>query len=241
MQTDTALLIRDTLLDAIEATQDTWKPGGQRMSATGHCRRKQYYQITGAPRGRMSAVSLEEMEDGNTHEDAIVTRLRAAGYTITGDGEDQPEITLELPGGGVVTGHTDGTIIGPALYELHLLEIKAMGARRYASFTKEGVAAAFPDYMMQVQMYMAATGLPGCVFIAKAKDSSAVKMFNRRLDAHPKYHVEIIEADPVLAAEAIARHVDLRLHLLAGKPPAREYKQSDWQCKYCEFSRRCWV
>jgi len=269
MSTATAIL--EDILQAAR-DRDDYQGGGQRLSATGHCLRQQYYDALEYEGSSNTAVSLLEIHDGNIHEADVKDLLRRAGYTVGREEQvegrnEGDEIQLELEDGSIVKGHIDGEISGPNLYVPFLLEIKAMSGLRFVDFATNGLEQAHPEYYQQIQGYMAAEASnpkaqpwPGCVFVAKAKDSSAVRMRLRGmkgdsvwnpmknkktyswkdLAACAKLCIEVVPFDPDAAESVMGRQSQLAYHLAHSTVPDRDYKKSDWHCRYCNHFDRCW-
>ncbi len=238
-----ALDIRDRLLATVEASRFDFEPE-QRLSSTGHCLRQQWYAITGAQTNEVQGGSTWEMRDGDIHEADVKRWLREAGYEITAehevDGRNVGDtVHISLPDGTAVEGHIDGLIVGPGLYVPHLLEIKSMSYLRYASALRDGIKQSNRDYYLQVQGYLGALDLPACIFAIKAKDSSATKRMVPP-GGDPKFHVEVIDFDPEAFQDVYERQGALRLHIIDGSEPVREYERSDWHCNWCPFMRTCW-
>ncbi|MGE0371913.1 MAG: hypothetical protein AB7Q01_08505 [Gammaproteobacteria bacterium] len=226
----------------------------QRLSATGHCLRQQYYEIA-VGGGTIPTDSLMEMNDGNVHEADVKRWLRAAGYEISRedevDGRNEGEELSLLDG--LVTGHIDGQIGVDTI-----LEVKSMSFLRFVDFIENGLQASHPDYYQQLQGYLLADEKPRGLIVVKAKDSSAVRgeiskrswKGNRKgpVFIHPavavsparKIAMQVVEFNPDAGALVVRRHEMLRDALESGTPPQREYSKGDWQCRYCAFSRECW-
>lgn len=254
--------------------RDEYEGGGQRLSATGHCMRQQYYdalQLPGAPK---AATNLMEMHDGNIHEQDIKDLLRRGGFTIgreemraTKNYGDEIYLYLDAEGETKVTGHIDGEISGPGLHIPHLLECKSMSFMRFVDFAMNGIEQSHPDYYQQVQGYIAAEMQhpkgqmwPGCVFVVKAKDSSAVRSKNRGwrgdtiwtmmgkkgpdewvdLANTSKLAIEVIPFDLEAAQSVVGRQAQLAYHIAHRAVPDREYKKSSWVCNWCDHKDRCW-
>lgn len=224
---------------------------GQRLSATGHCLRQQFYDIAfgSAP---IPPENLLEIEDGNLHEADVKRWLRAAGYEITGerqeDGRNEGDEVVLL--GGVARGHIDGAMLGG------LVEVKSMSFLRFITFIEQGLADGHPEYFQQVQGYMGARGDPYTVVVAKAKDSGAVRgemasrlRFRRKpVLIHPdvavspqrKLAVQVVPFDPDAFGVVTDRQERLADALESGVPPEREYEPKDWHCRWCGHFRRCY-
>lgn len=231
--------IRDTVLMTVARIQE--RPHGEvrtpRLSATGHCLRQQYYEITGASENAIDASNPWELSDGNLHEGDIKTYLRLSGFRVR---DEQDEVALFLEDGSAVKGHPDGIVETDIFgYDKMVLECKSAGFLGYRDICLKGIRAAQPGYYQQIQSYMAALRVLRGIFVVKAKDSGAVRRSLSGTSHHAKLYIEIVDADQDVVDGVRARHLKLRGALDTLTPPDPEYKPADWQCRWCRYREVC--
>ena len=125
---------------------------------------------------------------GNAWEDYIVKLIRADQvpgllWLPPPDGQDQHKVEGSGFGIPALKGHMDGIV----MYEgsPSLLEVKLQGPWPYRKFvrgemakakssTVPGLEANFPQYALQVQMYMGLMNLPACLFLSSARDYNPI-------------------------------------------------------------------
>jgi len=144
--------------------------------------------------------------------------------------EKTPEVELlqeELPvkldtGDFLVSGRVDDLLLVKESGKTTLVEVK--------STSRLGmVDAPSPQYMMQLQFYMHATGVHNGVVLYIEKNTLQSKAFE-------------IPYDDRVAADAMARFTLLHHALLENKLPSAEAKQRPdwrWLCRYCEYKEEC--
>ncbi len=116
---------------------------------------------------------LEKFEEGNTNEPVILKMLEDAGWGYS----DGAQLEVEIPvGKGIkIRGHLDqigfdGLADSPSD---HVVEVKAFGKSFYEKFMKQGIMG-FPYYVMQLAIYMAATGMPAAFVVGVKNDEGVV-------------------------------------------------------------------
>lgn len=273
--------IKNNFLRAIaQGSGNHQRPSVPRCSQIGRCMRMQWLELMGYESAPADGGRELAARQGNWQEEPVYGYLQAAGYTVhstqesifyhTYHGEEEKApLTCTVPLSTstgwqlLFSGHIDGIIEGPGLSERHLLELKALRAQAYIELATKGVEAAEPAYYMQVQLYMHALNLPGCIFIAVAKDQSSVRSMQRLYQANngkgimwfrpdPEMvvrpgdidsvlHIEHIPYDEDAAVLGVLRAKEL-LRCVGDRTPAqREFDPygDDWQCRYCDYRDAC--
>lgn len=156
----------------------------------------------------------------------------------------------------LMTGHPDGVLypkLGikgevlpiplPAL-----LETKYMNMNRFSKLSNDGVKEFDMGYYLQAQANMKAMRADNAVFLAFAKDKTAVGWNKKQLGMvgkDPFMYIEFIPFAPEYFEEGLTIAEFLREHVDTKTMPARKYDptgagaKSDWHCRWCEFHARC--
>jgi hypothetical protein len=129
-------------------------------------------------------------------------------------------------------GHADGIIKdGPPVLQYPCLwEHKALGSSGWKKLEKDGIKKAYPQYYDQVQLYMAYLNLDAnpALFTAVNSDTCHVLHLLVPFDA------EAAQAASDRAVSVIrATHAGELLDRIAKAP-------TDWRCKMCSHTARCW-
>jgi hypothetical protein len=221
--------IRDAVYEGICRAEAAKEAAGDRrgylgMSAIGNpCPRQPWYAWRDTTPLPLEGRVLLLFEHGRKIEELICTGLRAAGYQLEGAYPDQ-QIEYRAFGNFFV-GHPDGLVAlehGKAV-----LEVKSANSSRFKMMMEKGVEAIYPQYYVQMQLYMHFSGLRQAVFVAMRKDDSAI-------------YSEMITYDELAAnalLEVAARII--RTHDPEGRffiPPATG---DDETCKWCRFRVHC--
>lgn len=159
---------------------------------------------------------------GHVYEDLLINDLRAAGATVeTLDPATGKQFKVTLARGHV-RGKLDGRAIGvpgAPVFE-HVVEAKSHNKKSYDALVKGGGVKSKPDHHAQCQLYMHATGIQRCVYIAECKDDG-------------RQHVERVAYDPTFA---ITREAQLERIVFAPRPPPRN--EGFW-CDWCNHRGVC--
>jgi hypothetical protein len=231
MQINTAPL--DSTVSRIYAAREALRetdPPRERLGASqiGHpCDRYLWLQFRWAKRKAWDGRMLRLFERGQMEEPRVVADLRRIGCVVSAFADEstgrQHEVNFH---GGHFGGSMDGAVQGipeaPATW--HVLEIKTHNKASFAKLQKDGVAAAKPEHVAQMQTYMAGTGMDRALYVAVNKDTDEV-------------YTERVRADPVQAAKLIAR--GLRIVEAPEPPPPISADPAWWQCKGCEMHALC--
>lgn len=134
---------------------------------------------------------IEAAEAGNQYEAIVKDRLRAEGWHIPEDREQEfVEVVVReaTPGelGIKVRGHLDGfTAIAPDDTTDTMLEVKSMSARVFDEWVTWGFER-FPEYKAQVSTYMLATGKPATYAVVCRDDPDGEeRMLLKRIETPP--------------------------------------------------------
>ncbi len=156
-----------------------------RASGLGSCLKGQIAAALGMKPIPVDEASQLRMNEGAIHEDDVVARLTADGYTVT---RQQEEVNLDFhwakragselhQGDARVQGHLDGVLYpnasgSPYYGGARVLEIKSMGDTPFKAFKQKGWDAGglIDRYKWQISVYMIATGLEAYV-VAKNRNS----------------------------------------------------------------------
>lgn len=169
---------------------------------------------------------------GHMFEEITVKALGQAGFRI----ERGTPATAFSAANDTFKGHCDGIIkAGPIVTGMAfpcLWEHKALGSSGWRKLEKDGLRKAYPQYYDQCQLYMAYLGLDEnpALFTAVNADNCHI------------LHIAI-PFDPEAAQAASDRAVSVIKATQAGEllPRITEKGPTDWRCKMCSHSERCWA
>ncbi len=209
------------------------------MSSSGHCPRALSAELLGRSGKDKPSWLATAAEEGNLHEDAIKSKLRAEGYHFNDDrnecvvckerfGNGRKGIHLEIEQEKfVLLGHTDGIIIDKEFEPKWqaILECKSMSQYEFDRWMK-GKWNEFPQYADQLTCYMKAANLTEALYVVKNRNSGYTK--KTRLIESPSNFDEIINR--------LNTVVDC---VLADKLCEAEYDSQAIQCKRCSYISLC--
>ena len=189
-------------------------------SQIGSCLRKTWYSYKFPVETSPELVKIFEL--GNIMHDFVVKVLKS---------DKNPDVELvstELPfrqeiEDFLVSGRIDNIIIVKASGKSILVEVKSTG-------NVDFVEDAAPHNVVQLQLYMHATGIHNGILLYVDKRNLKSKVFP----------VPYSEEE---AKKIIERFKALHKFLKAGVPPdpeARESRKTVWMCKYCEYRDKCY-
>jgi CRISPR/Cas system-associated exonuclease Cas4 (RecB family) len=184
------------------------------------CLRKLWYSYKQPKDTPMDAVKVFEV--GNLLHDFMAEVLRS---------ERNPEIELlqsELPfelreKGFIVSGRVDDVLIVRADQRKLLVEVKSTKSLYYLEKPS-------PQHVMQLQLYMHATGIHDGAVVYVEKNTLQAKEF-------------FMKYDSAVAERALRRFAALHEALGSSKipvPEARLKKPMNWMCKTCDWRDECW-
>jgi len=168
---------------------------------------------------------------GHLFEEIVAKFLAQAGFLIE---RGTPRTGFEACDG-MFRGHCDGIIVaGPELPGMAypcLWENKALGYSGWRKIEKDGIRKAYPAYYDQVQLYQAYLDL---------SDNPALFTAINANDCH--FLPVLVDFDAEAAQAASDRAVAViratQAHELL--PRITEKGPTDWRCKMCSHSERCW-
>ena len=178
----------------------------------------------------LSARTREIFARGHHHEAQMREQLSAAGFKFA-----PREALAFTAANGDLRGHADGVILaGPDLPGVHLIyscvwECKALNAKNWRALERDGLEKTFPTYAAQTALYQAYLNLTNpALFTAVNSDSCEplhlLVPFNaERAQLWSDRAVTIIEA--TRAGELLPRRYD---------------EPTDWHCRTCPHTGRCW-
>ena len=220
---------------------DREQPPHLRISSAGKCFRASAYAAAGEPESNPPGnQDRNRMAIGDMAEILILKELERNGWetahTVLSEG-GQLELKLELPGAGMtIPGHPDGICRHPDLTNNQwvTLECKSMGMDRALEVERDGIAAVYPEYIVQIGLY-------------------GRRMFEMKLVSHPERGVfgmmdrdgrmippERVSWERRLIDETIAKQAGAATSAKNGELPERPYAQSSSECKYCKYHSTCW-
>lgn len=246
--------IVETLYDSLDAkaireAKNPRKRNGFWASAVGKCKRQTYYWHTGIaePEPMAGATYLKMLSGTIWHNE--LRKLLAEAYLGIKFASDPIEERAERTFKKVLSnGHvTETTIVGKA-DGLHvgktLIEIKSFGAWQFDKFRAakdplDYLRHEYIDYFLQCQLMAGLLGADNIALIPINRDTGVVGF-------RPKFsRGKFTELNFPFSQKAfdysVERAFDLQRALNEMDMPDREYKQTDWQCKYCPFKKDCWV
>lgn len=145
-----------------------------RASSIGHtCERALWYSFRWAvPPEEFDGRKLRLFHTGHHEEARMIAWLRLSGCNVAdvdpATGEQWEVVALD----GHFKGHLDGEVTGvvEAPVTPHLLECKTHNLKSFNQLLQFGVAAAKPEHVAQMQVYMMLKGLSRAFYLAKCKD-----------------------------------------------------------------------
>lgn len=178
---------------------------------------------------------LRCFERGHWAEAYAIRLLRYAGFVLL---ENDPETggQWEFSAlGGQVQGHADGVIVmwrgdGPAPIRLPALwECKCLNNKSWGKSRRDKLRVAHPRYYAQMQLYMGGLGLEQGLFTSLNADSMDL-------------HHELVPFDQAAYQALLARASRILLATAAGEMLPRGLGDaSRIECKFCDWSERCWA
>lgn len=196
------------------------KVGRYYPSEIANCLRKVWYSYR-EPK-ETPAETVRIFQAGNIMHDFVVDVLKS---------EKTPEVELlwsEYPfkmdmDDYLVSGRVDNLILLRMSGKVILVEVKSTRSLKYLEKPQ-------PHHLMQLQLYMHATGVHNGVLLYIERNSLSTRVF----DVDFKHEV---------ADEAIKRFSSLHLHLKEDKipdPEARMKESRNWECSYCDYRTECY-
>lgn len=212
------------------------------------CERKLAYEFHHTPKdeGReFKGRTLRIFERGHNGEDAMVRRLRLAGFKLVNERQDGGQIGFGTGwdaerGCYAISGHIDGVLTdGPAeltcggltfpLAYPALWENKVLGEKSFKDLIAKGVRASKPIYFAQMQLYMAYLDLADNPGLFTAENGNTGEIY-----------AELVAFDAAAAQAASDRGVRVVTSRDPEELPRIATKATDYRCKMCDYPGRCW-
>jgi hypothetical protein len=195
-------------------------------SEAGHCKRAIHYRLMGTPKERYSTGQLAIFQRGIILEPLVAEIAEANGYNLTTPDNPYTKMLVvnDLPMRYMTTSLDyifDGEID---------FQIKCVNAWHFGHLKKsKDLLKDSPYYYWQVQAEMSISFLDAAIiYVCNVNDMSTCAIeVDRDYEAWRKKDEELSE---------------LWLEIVEGPTsiPNREYKQTDWNCKYCDYRNICW-
>jgi len=159
---------------------------------------------------------------GQNEEATIISDLRAIGMDVR-----KVSSQHRVDFGSHVSGSLDAIIdsgVPDAPKTKHVAEFKTHSKKSFDALVKDGVEKSKPEHFVQMQVYMAGTGLDRALYLAVCKDDDRI-------------HTERVKFDKDVAGKAIAR--GQRIALTDRMPEPLNADPSWYQCKFCDAHEFC--
>lgn len=189
-------------------------------SEVGMCIRKLWYSYKYPHQIKIDVLKIFEM--GDVLHDFIVRILRS------GKIKDVELLKWELPfklqmENFLISGRVDDVLLIKTSGKTVLVEVKSTGMLRIVKKPSR-------HHIMQLQLYMHATGIHNGILLYLEKNTLQAKVFT-------------IDFDELIVKEALNRFNELHEHLITNSIPPAEasINKSDigWMCNYCEYGEKC--
>jgi hypothetical protein len=177
-------------------------------------------------RAKFPGRILRLFETGQLEEARLVRNLRHIGATVLDVDPESGRQWRVVAHGGHFGGSLDAVALGlpetPKTW--HVLEFKTHSAKSFRELTAKGVAAAKPQHMAQMQVYMHLTGITRAMYVAVCKDTDDL-------------HLERVRHDAEVAERLLAKAGRI---IAAPRPPARVSEDPNfWECRFCNHHPVC--
>ena len=159
---------------------------------------------------------------GHQEEANIISDLRAIGMDVR---KVSSQHRVEF--GSHVSGSLDAIIdagVPEAPKTKHVAEFKTHSKKSFDALVKDGVEKSKPEHFVQMQVYMAGTGLDRALYLAVCKDDDRI-------------HTERVKLDKDVADKAVRRGHYIALSDRMPQPLSTD--PSWYQCKFCDAQEFC--
>ncbi len=195
------------------------------------CQRKIQYSYQTTEAKPHSGKTLRIFKAGHVFEEMSADELRLAGFDLRTHDKNGEQFGFEVAGG-KIAGHIDGVLCGGPVAMAYpaLWEHKALGPKSWNEVVKKGITVAKPVYAAQLALYQAYLDLTEnpAIFTARNRDTQEI------------YH-EPVPFDAALAQCMSDRALQILEATKAGELlPRVAENPSYFQCRWCEFAKRCW-
>ena len=192
-------------------------------STLGHaCDRWLWLSFRWAVQPEFPGRILRLFRRGHQEEANIISDLRSIGMDVR-----KVSSQHRVDFGSHVSGSLDAIIDGgvpEAPKTKHVAEFKTHSKKSFDALVKDGVEKSKPEHFVQMQVYMAGTGLDRALYLAVCKDDDRI-------------HTERVKLDKDVADKAVRRG-----HYIALSDRMPEPISSDpswYQCKFCDAQEFC--
>ena len=159
---------------------------------------------------------------GHEEETNIINDLRAIGMDVR-----KVSSQHRVDFGSHVSGSLDAIIdsgVPEAPKTKHVAEFKTHSKKSFDALVKDGVEKSKPEHFVQMQVYMAGTGLDRALYLAVCKDDDRI-------------HTERVKLDKDVADKAVRRGHYIALSDRMPQPLSTD--PSWYQCKFCDAQEFC--
>ena len=159
---------------------------------------------------------------GHQEEANIISDLRAIGIDVR-----KVSAQHRVDFGSHVSGSIDAIIdkgVPEAPKTKHIAEFKTASKKAFDDLEKNGVEKSKPEHFVQMQVYMAGTGIDRALYLTVCKDDDRI-------------HTERVKFDKDVAGKAIARGQRIALNDRMPEPISSD--ASWYQCKFCDAHEFC--
>ena len=217
----------DAIYAAYEARRETGWREHLGASLIGHeCERSLWLSFRWATKAAHAGRILRLFQTGQLEEARLVADLRAAGVQVLDKDPDTGRQWSVSAVRGHFGGSMDATAIGvlEAPKTFHVCEFKTHSNKSFGELKKKGVAAAKPQHMAQMQVYMHLGNLTRALYLAVNKDTDEL-------------YAERVAYDPVAATRLLVKAERV---INADRPPARISDDPGYfVCRMCDHRATC--
>ena len=193
------------------------------VSTLGHaCDRWLWLSFRWAVQPSFPGRILRLFRRGHEEEANIINDLRAIGMDVR-----KVSSQHRVDFGSHVSGSLDAIIdsgVPEAPKTKHVAEFKTHSKKSFDALVKDGVEKSKPEHFVQMQVYMAGTGLDRALYLAVCKDDDRI-------------HTERVKLDKDVADKAVRRGHYIALSDRMPQPLSTD--PSWYQCKFCDAQEFC--
>ena len=192
-------------------------------SLVGHpCDRWLWLSFRFAVKQQFPGRVLRMFRRGRNEEVTIIDDLRAIGIKVRSLAS-QMRVDFGSHLAGSIDAILDGGVPG-AMKAKHVAEFKTHSSKSFADVVKNGVEKSKPEHFVQMQLYMAGTGIERALYVAVNKDDDTI-------------YTERLVYDAAVADKYIKR--GQRIALADRMPEPISTDPSWYQCKWCPAYAMC--
>jgi hypothetical protein len=186
------------------------------------CDRKLWLSFRWAVQPKFPGRILRLFRRGHQEESNIISDLRAIGMDVR-----KVSSQHRVDFGSHVSGSLDAIIdsgVPGAPKSKHIAEFKTHSKKSFDALVKDGVEKSKPEHFVQMQVYMAGTGIDRALYLAVCKDNDRI-------------YTERIQYVKETAQKYIQR--GQRIALTDRMPEPISSDASWYQCKFCDAHEFC--